>query len=255
LSDVDTPRALQKPHDERGNSHALQSRANAIECLHGPYPPGRDEQRRDQPAQRQRKKGDEDHTPVADALDQPVGKARREDHHQLRDHDCLRGEGARVALMRGDNREAIERQHRGITEVKHRERGGQQQQRAARQQHAKAARLFVLLRRSGGKAPCAVVIDGIRPDQQRRDDRQRAEDAREREHRAETIAPAKPARQRRANHVARVIGHLVAPKLPVEAALVDHAERHARHGRPERGACHCREDLRGGDHPVRMCHP
>jgi hypothetical protein len=93
----------------------------------GNTPPIFDHRGRDQATHRQSDKGDQQYQPIAFLFRHPHRGNRSDDHHALRDHDGHGDKACAVALLSGDHRQAVERQHRGVAEMKQRQCGGQYQ--------------------------------------------------------------------------------------------------------------------------------
>jgi hypothetical protein len=106
-------------------------------------------------------------------------------------HDGHGDEVGAVALLSGDHRKTIKRKHRGIAEMKQRQRRSQRQKRLAFEQHAPGARRLLAAVVAGAAGD--VIVDRLPWDDQYRDDREHAENAGQNEHGGEpNFQPSQP---------------------------------------------------------------
>ncbi len=99
------------------------------------------------------------------------------------------------------------------------------------------------------------MVDGSCRNRQHGRQRQHAEHRGEREDRAKSVAPSQPAGQHRRQHVAGVIGDLVARQLMIEPACAYQAQGDAGERRADAGRRQRRCDLCGGHAGSRRAQP
>lgn len=145
--------------------------------------------------------------------------------------------------MRSHNRHAVQRQHRRIPQMKQPQRDRQQRQRAAGQQHAPTTQCIAIV--VACQTACCAVVDGRGRDRQHGHQRQGAEKCGQQEHCGKAVTPSQPAGQYRGQHIAGMVGHLVARQLMIEAVRVHQPQGNPGQCRADAGRRQRRGDLRG----------